>query len=84
MNNYEYAEVIIDISLNNLDRPFSYRIPEKLKGELEIGMRVIVPFGQGNTPRKAYVVALKDTVDFDPTRIKDILEIAKDAVSMEE
>lgn len=84
MSNKEYAEVIIDISLNNLDRPFSYHIPESLRDKLEIGTRVIVPFGAGNTPRKAYVVSLREDTDFDPARVKDILEIARDAVSMEE
>ena len=84
MKNYEYAEVIIDISLNNLDRPFSYHIPEKLMGKLGIGTRVVVPFGQGNKPRKAYVVSLREDTDFDPTRVKDIIEVAADAVSMEE
>ena len=84
MNNYEYADVIIDISLGSLDRPFSYHIPEKLRDKIDIGMRILVPFGNGNTPRKGYVIALKENTDYAPSRVKDILEIARDAVSMEE
>lgn len=81
---YRYADIIIDITLASLDRPFSYRIPDKYLDKIEVGMRVIVPFGAGNTPKKGYVVALKENTDFDPSKVKDIQEIAKDAVTMEE
>ncbi len=81
---YRYADIIIDIALSSLDRPFSYHIPDNLCGKVETGMRVIVPFGQGNTRKKGYVIALKETTDYDPSKVKDILEIAGDAVTMEE
>lgn len=79
-----YAEVIIDISMDKLDRPFTYHIPEKLQGCIEVGMRVLVPFGKGNTPRKAYIISLKENIETTDFVVKDILGIAKDAVSMEE
>jgi primosomal protein N' (replication factor Y) len=81
---YRYADVIIDISLDKLDRPFSYHIPDELVGKLEAGMRVLVPFGQGNITKKAYIVALTETTKWDPAKVKDIIGISKDAVSMEE
>ena len=81
---YRYADVIIDISLDKLDRPFSYRIPDKLMGCLEVGMRVLVPFGQGNTVRKGYCIALSEDTAYDPSRVKEIIDIAKDAVSATE
>ena len=84
MSNFSYADVIIDISLDKLDRPFSYHIPDSLLGKLDIGMRVMVPFGKGNTPRKAYIIALRENTSFDPDKVKDILGVAKDAVTMEE
>ena len=51
-----YADVIIDISHEKVDRPFQYKIPEELKEKLAIGMGVFVPFGLGNTLRKGYVI----------------------------
>ena len=40
-----YANVIVDISMEKLDKTFQYRIPEELKGVLAVGMQVVVPFG---------------------------------------
>ena len=42
-----YANIIIDISHEKLDRLFQYRVPEELKPVLKIGMQVLVPFGSG-------------------------------------
>ena len=39
-----YADIIVDITHEKLDRPFQYRIPERLKKELKTGMCVTVPF----------------------------------------
>jgi len=39
-----YAEVIIDSPLPELDRPFTYEIPAEMRGKLEIGSLVLVPF----------------------------------------
>lgn len=39
-----FAEVIVDVSTKNIDRPFDYKIPDHLKGMIKTGMRVIVPF----------------------------------------
>ena len=44
-----YADIIIDISYQKLDRTFQYRVPENLRDKLETGMCVSVPFGNGNT-----------------------------------
>ena len=47
-----FADIIIDIKHEKLDRIFQYRIPERLEGELEVGMEVLVPFGNGNRRTK--------------------------------
>ena len=43
----KYANVIVDISLEKLDRTFQYRVPEELENALSVGMQVLVPFGNG-------------------------------------
>ena len=68
-----YADVIVDISHEKLDKPFQYRVPERLRDKLETGMCVTVPFGSGNKPLQGYVVALGEECKFDPARTKDIL-----------
>lgn len=71
-----YAQVIIDISHERVDRPFTYRIPAYLGGKLVPGSRVVVPFGQGSRQRIGYVVGFADTCGLPPQKIKEILTIA--------
>lgn len=68
----KYAGVIVNIAHEAVDRPFSYKIPERLMAEITIGSRVMIPFGKGNSLRKGYVLSLSNTVDFDETKIKEI------------
>ena len=84
MTSCEYANVIIDISHEKVDRPFQYRIPDRLKETLDVGDPVFVPFGRGNTQRKGYVVAFTDDADWDPDKIKEIQGIVKDNVSAQD
>ena len=79
-----YANVIIDISLSSLDRPFCYHIPDELAGKIDVGNRVDVPFGRGNNPRKAYVISLLEEPDCDPSIVKDIIGVSGASVSIEE
>lgn len=39
-----YAEVLIEYNAKTIDKSFTYLIPEKLKNELKVGMKVVVPF----------------------------------------
>lgn len=78
-----YADVIVDIAHEKVDRPFQYRIPEEMRKELSEGMCVVVPFGAGNKPLKGYVTAIKDEPEFDPARIKEIQRIVTGGVSIE-
>ena len=79
-----YADVIVDISHEKLDRPFQYRVPERLQGKLETGMCVTVPFGNGNKPLKGYVVGMGEECKFDPLRTKDILQVVTGDVGVED
>lgn len=48
-------EVVVDVPLFHLDRPFTYRLPEALRGQVRFGSRVKVPFG-GRRRVDAWVV----------------------------
>ncbi len=80
----EYANIIIDISHEKVDRPFQYRIPERLKGKVDIGSCVEIPFGRGDTRRKGYIIGLTDEPDFDVARIKEILSVADEGALAED
>ena len=53
-----YADVIVDISHEKLDRSFQYKVPEKLEGILKVGMGVWIPFGTGNKQIRGYCVGI--------------------------
>lgn len=78
-----YADIIIDISHEKLDKVFQYRIPEELAARLVIGMQVQVPFGGGNVLRTGYVVDITDQTDYDEDKIKDIAKIVEQSVPIE-
>lgn len=72
-----YIDVIVDISVNSLDRIFQYRVPEKLLDAVTVGCQVNVPFGSGNRRRQAYVIGLDTVLAYDASKIKDILGVTK-------
>ncbi|MGX9289703.1 primosomal protein N' [Bacillus sp. A015] len=67
------AEVIVDVTTKAIDRPFDYRVPDRFKGLVKPGMRVVVPFG----PRKiqGFVTKVKDVTDVKTGNIKDIVDL---------
>ena len=40
------AEVLVEIKAKNIDKTFSYLIPNELKEKIKVGIRVLVPFGK--------------------------------------
>lgn len=78
-----YANIIIDISHEKVDKTFQYKIPEAMKSVLEEGMCVQVPFGAGNRLRTGYVLERTEKAEFPPEKMKEIGCIVKDGVSVE-
>lgn len=75
-----YADIIVDISHEQLDKTFQYRIPPELESAVDIGIMVHVPFGRGNKSICGYVVGLSRKARFDPDKIKSIESVAEDRV----
>lgn len=70
-----YAQVIIDANHAEVDRVFDYRVPAQWEEAVCVGLRVMVPFGQRNTKREGYVIALTETTEVPAGKIKEIAEI---------
>ncbi|WP_301010347.1 primosomal protein N' [Anaerotignum lactatifermentans] len=70
-----YAQVIIDANHAEVDRVFDYRVPAQWEEEVCVGLRVMVPFGQRNTKREGYVIALTETTEVPAGKMKEIVEI---------
>ena len=77
----KYANIIVDISLEKLDKTFQYLVPEELNETLRPGMQVVIPFGSRKIT--GYILELTDTPEFDPARMKPILSLSEKAVPIE-
>lgn len=78
-----YANVIVDISHEKVDRPFQYKIPERFMGKLSPGMCVEIPFGNGSRFRQGYVIEVTDKPEYAPEKQKEIAGIVQGGVSMQ-
>ena len=79
-----YADVIVDISHEKLDRSFQYRVPKEMEAEIQVGMVVSIPFGNGNRERKGYVIGLSEKPAFDLSRMKELHGICSSEETTEE
>ncbi len=70
-----YVQVIINKSHINLDRPFDYKIPDRFYGKIQIGQRIIVPFGRGNNTVDAFIISVSQTCQLADCRLKEIKHI---------
>lgn len=78
-----YANIVIDIVHEKLDRTFQYRIPAWMEEQIQVGMEVIVPFGRGNRDLKGYVIELTDTAEYEENKIKEILQVSEMTFKLE-
>lgn len=78
-----YANVIIDISHEKLDKTFQYKIPQQLQQEISLGMQVEVPFGTGDRKSTAFVVGLTDTPEYEVTKLKEIRRVVETGIPIE-
>lgn len=79
-----YADVIVDISVDSLDKPYQYRIPEGWEERVTAGTPVMIPFGRGNRLIKGYVVGTSDVPQWDVNKIKCIASIEKNGITASE
>ncbi|NLI52924.1 MAG: primosomal protein N' [Clostridiales bacterium] len=55
------CEVIVDIAHANVDRLYSYLMPEQM--QVFPGCHVLVPFGSGNRQREGFVIRVSDATE---------------------
>lgn len=79
----KYAGVIVDISLEKLDRVFDYKIPAHLETMVHPGVPVWIPFGMGNRRIKGFVVNLSDTCSYEECKVKELSGVCEGAIPVE-
>ena len=78
-----YADVILNISHESVDRPFTYIIPEDLRGKLTPGTAVQVPFGNAKEAKLGYVLSLRKEAP-SGFQLREILGVAEKKLGVEE
>lgn len=78
-----YADVIIEIAHEKVDRVFQYRIPPQLAEAVRPGVQVRVPFGKGNREKTGYVVDISEETDYPPEKLKAVSAVDEKAMSVE-
>jgi len=68
--------VAVDAATYAIDKLYSYRVPDELRGQAKIGSRVLVPFGFGNKRAEGVVLAFKDGAP--DRKLKPVVEVLDD------
>lgn len=63
------ARIAVSDAVFSMDKPYDYLIPEALVEKIQPGVRVHVPFGNGNRMREGMVLALTDHSEYDKLKI---------------
>jgi len=83
MSERTYADIIIDISNENLDKTYQYSIPEQFQTQAKIGAPVVVSFGKGNRQINGYIVGLSKEPKLEESKIKPITKVIEGAPVIE-
>ena len=78
-----FADIIVDITSEKLDRTFQYIIPREMVSILKPGMQVKVPFGSGGRTIRGYVIQITEYPSFEIEKMKEILEVEDNGNSIE-
>ena len=78
-----YADIIVDISQEKLDKTFQYLVPKEMEPEIEEGKKVRIPFGKGGREITGYVVGLSSEPKIETERIKPILAVEEQGMEIE-
>lgn len=79
----KYANVIIDIVHDKLDKTFQYKIPERLSERAVEGAFVVIPFGKGNKRINGFIIGISDNAEYDEDKIKEIADVVDDKTHLE-
>lgn len=66
------AEVVIDSKVKKLNRTFDYQVPVHLEEKIQIGSRVLIPFGNKKELTEGFVLGFKEKTSF---ALKEIASI---------
>lgn len=71
----QYAQVIVDVPTMQTDQPYTYLVPDEWQAVIECGMRVEVPFGEGNRHIQGFVTALPTELAESTLLLKSLIRV---------
>lgn len=72
-----FAKIAVSAATYWIDRPYDYLIPQELVGRVQPGVRVYVPFGNGNRRSEGIVLAVTEQSEHE--KLKPIIAVTDDA-----
>ncbi len=69
-----YCRIVLREATRAFDREYTYAIPDRLSGLVEVGSWVQVPFGKGNRSAEGYVTSLMAETDME-VQLKPVSEL---------
>ena len=74
------VEVLLELKIKNLDKTFTYHVPDYLKEKIKIGKRVLAPFG--NQKLEGFILKINnEEITYD---LKDIIDVIDEDVILNE
>lgn len=70
------AQVLTQIKAKQVDKTFTYNIPDHLQDKIKIGIRVTIPFGSQKL--EGFVLEVKDSQEQYDYELKDIIDVVDD------
>ena len=67
-----YVKVLVELSAFNIDKMFTYHVPNEYINDIKIGIRVLVPFN--NQELEGFILEIDNDYE-DPFDIKDIIKV---------
>lgn len=77
-----YIDVLTEIGAKAVDQNYVYHVPDNLTEKIKIGIRVKIPFGKMTI--EGFVMSIKSDIDYDKSKIKDIIDITDDVPVLNE
>lgn len=75
------ANVLVELSNRNIDKTFTYNIPNELENLVKVGIRVLVPFGKQTL--EGFVLSISENTNSE-IELKDIIKPIDDEVILNE
>ena len=67
-----YVDVLVELKAKQIDKTFTYLVPQNLINEVQIGKRVLVPFGRQKLEGFVLSIDRNKKIDYD---IKELIEV---------